>query len=102
MLNLIQHQDDVVSTVISRAVELDRRKLLFDLVEVAARLDADEKLAVTYRFPVNSANGQGEYETRQGALLDVAEEAKLLYVSYNDQIFWIKQDEVVSITPRDK
>ena len=72
-----------------------------DLTEVAARLDADEKLAVKYRFPVSSANGTVEYQTREGNVLDVAEESQRLYVSHNGDVIWIKADEVVSISTRD-
>jgi hypothetical protein len=72
-----------------------------DLAEVAARLDADEKLAVTYRFPVSSATGEVEYQTRQGNVLDVAEESQRLYVSHNGDVIWIKAEEVVSISKRD-
>lgn len=71
---------------------------MLDLNEVAARLDADEKLSLKYRFPVSLANGQVEYETREGKLLDVAEDARLLYVSCNGEVIWVKEDEVIDIT----
>lgn len=70
---------------------------MLDLAEIAASLDREEKFLVTYRLPVSSANGQVEYETRQGKLLDVAEEAGLLYVSHQGQVIWIKCDEVISV-----
>ena len=73
-----------------------------DLAEVAARLDADEKLTVTYRFPVSSAYGQVVYETRQAEVLDVAEEAQLVYVSHNGEVIWIKAEEVISISEQDE
>ena len=72
---------------------------MVDLSDVNARLDADEKLELKYRFPVRSANGEVEYETRKGELLDVAEEARLLYVSHEGEILWIKVEEAVEITP---
>ena len=71
---------------------------MVDLSDVAARLDSDEKLQVKYRFPVRSADGQVEYETRTGKLLDVAEEARLLYVSHEGEILWIREREVVEVT----
>lgn len=72
-----------------------------DLSEVAARLDADEKLSVKYKFPVSSGNGNVEYQTHEGNLLDVAEETQRLYVSHNGDVIWIKFDEVVEISMRD-
>jgi hypothetical protein len=71
--------------------------VLIDLSGVAARLDADEKFKLTYRFPVRSANGQVDYETREGRLLDVAEEAKLLYVSYEGDVIWVKVEEAIEL-----
>jgi hypothetical protein len=68
-----------------------------DLTEVAAKLDADEKLTVTYRFPVSSSNGEVEYQTRHGKLLDIAEEAQRLYVSHNSDVIWVNADEVISV-----
>jgi len=72
---------------------------LIDLFDVAAKLDADEKLKVSYRFPVRSADGEVEYETREGKLLDIAEDAKLLYVSHKGEVIWVKLEEVVSVAP---
>ncbi len=72
---------------------------MVNLSDVNARLDADENLELKYRFPVRSANGEVEYETRKGKLLDVAEEASLLYVSHEGEILWIKVEEAVEITP---
>ncbi len=74
---------------------------MVDLSDVAAKLDADEKLSVKYRFPVRSADGQVEHEVRTGRLLDVAEEAGLLYVSHQGEILWIKRAEVVEVTHDD-
>lgn len=70
---------------------------MLNLAEIAASLDREEKFMVTYRLPVSSADGQVGYETRQGKLLDVAEDAGLLYVSHQGQVIWIKTDEVVSV-----
>ena len=71
---------------------------MVDLSDVNTRLDADEKLELKYRFPVRSANGEVQYETRTGKLLDVAEEARLLYVSHEGEILWIKLEEAVEVT----
>ncbi len=70
---------------------------LVDLSELAARLDADDRIIVKYRFPVRSAGGNIEYEIRTDRLLDVAEEAKLLYVSHAGEVIWIKQEEVIEV-----
>lgn len=75
---------------------------MVDLSEVAARLDADEKLKLRYRFPVSSANGDVQYESREGKLLDVAEEARLLYVSHKGEVIWIKLEEVLGISEDDE
>lgn len=72
---------------------------MIDFSDIAAKLDADENLDLTYRFPIRSADGNVEYETRKGKLLDVAEDAKLLYVSYRGDVIWVKEDEVVEIAP---
>ena len=74
---------------------------MVDLSDVAARLDADERLTVKYRFRVRSASGQVEHKVRTGKLLDVAEEARLLYVSHEGEILWIKEREVVEVTQDD-
>jgi hypothetical protein len=74
---------------------------LIDLSNIAARLDADEKLMLTYRFPVRSADGDVIFEKRRGRLLDVAEEAGLLYVSQEGEVIWIKIEEVVEVNRAD-
>lgn len=72
---------------------------MVDISDVAARLDADEKLKLTYRFPVSDADGRVDYETREGQLLDVAQDANLLYVSHRGNVIWVKVDEAISVTP---
>ncbi len=71
---------------------------MINLSEVAAKLDADEALTLTYRFPIETADGGLTYETRKAKLLDVAEEAGLLYVSQGGKIIWVKIEEAVEIT----
>lgn len=70
---------------------------MINLTDIAARLDAEEQFIVTYSFPVRNSNGSTEYETRTGDLLDVAEDAGLLYVSHRGKVIWIKLDEVVEL-----
>ena len=70
-----------------------------DLFDIAARLDADEKLQLTYRFPVRSADGAVMHETRVGKLLDVAVESQRLYVNHDGQVVWVRLDEAVEVTP---
>ncbi len=72
---------------------------MVDIAVLANRLDADERLKLSYRFPVREAGGEVRYETREGRLLDIAEEAKLLYVSHNGDVIWVKLEEVVDILP---
>lgn len=68
-----------------------------DLSNVAARLDADEKLKLTYRFPVSSGDGTVKYEVRTAKLLDVAVESNLLYVNHEDEVIWVKLDEAIEV-----
>lgn len=70
-----------------------------DLSNVAARLDADERLKLTYRFPVSSGRGTVRYEVRTAKLLDVAVQSSLLYVNHDDEVIWIKLDEVIELQP---
>lgn len=72
---------------------------MVDLLDISARLDADEKLNLSYRFLVCAADGQVEYETRTGRLLDIAEEARLLYVSHQGEVIWVKLDEAIEVVP---
>lgn len=74
---------------------------MIDISDIAARLDADEKFKLTYRFPVRAKDGQVEYEKRQGRLLDVAVEAKLLYVSHNGDVIWVKLEEALELIADD-
>ena len=83
----------------SQAEHWGKEDEVVDLMDVAARLDADEKLRLEYRFPVRSAEGRVEYERRSGQLLDIAEEARLLYVSHEGEILWIKIEEAIEVTP---
>jgi hypothetical protein len=76
-----------------------RREPLIDLYDIAARLEAEEKLKLRYRFPVCSADGEVRYETREGKLLDVAEDAKLLYVSHGGEVLWVKLEEAIEAIP---
>jgi len=71
---------------------------LIDLYDIAARLEADEKFRLKYRFAVSSADGEVDYETREGKLLDVAEDANLLYVSHRGEVLWVKLQEVIELT----
>ncbi len=70
-----------------------------DLADVAARLDADEKLKLTYRIPVSTGNGAVKYEVRTAKLLDVAVDSNLLYVNHDDEVIWVKLDEAIEVVP---
>jgi hypothetical protein len=70
---------------------------LVNLDRIAERLDSDERFRLKYRFPVRAADGQVDFEVREGKLLDVAEEAKLLYVSHKGEVIWVKLEEAIEI-----
>lgn len=72
---------------------------MIDLSVIAARLDADEKLKLTYRLPISSGDGSVAYETRTARLLDISTECGLLYVRHNDEVIWVKAEEAVEIIP---
>lgn len=72
---------------------------MIDLSTVAARLDADERLKLTYRFPVSASNGTVRQEVRTAKLLDVALESNILYVNHEDEVIWVKLDEAIEIVP---
>jgi hypothetical protein len=72
---------------------------VLDIYDIAARLENDEHLEITYEVAVRSRDGQITRETRQCKLLDVAEESGLLYVSHKGKIIWVKLDEVLEINP---
>jgi hypothetical protein len=72
---------------------------LIDLSDIAARLDADEKLKLTYRFPVSSGSGSVIYETRTAKLLDVAEDCSLFYVRHEGEVIWVKVEEALEVLP---
>lgn len=71
---------------------------MLNLSEIAARLDADEKLKLKYRFPVSTGNGNVRYEIRTAKLLDVAVESNVLYVSHENEVIWIKLEEAIEVT----
>ena len=70
---------------------------MIDLSDIAARLDADEKLKLTYRFPVSSGSGNVTYETRTAKLLDIAEDSSLFYVRHEGEVIWVKIDEALEV-----
>ena len=72
---------------------------MIDLSDIAARLDADEKLKLTYRFPVSSGGGSFSYEIRTAPLLDVAPESNLLYVRYEGEVVWVNVEEALEVSP---
>ncbi len=72
---------------------------MLDLSDIAARLDADQKLKLTYRFPVSSGSGSVCYETRTARLLDVSEESNVLYVRHEDEVIWVKMEEAIEVLP---
>lgn len=72
---------------------------LIDLSDIAARLDADERLKLTYRFPVSKGGGAVTYETRTAKLLDVEADSDLLYVRHEGEVIWVKADEALEVMP---
>jgi len=75
---------------------------LIDLSEIAARLDAEERLKLTYRLPISSGSGAVRYETRTARLLDVAEDKNLLYVRHEGEVIWVKLEEALEVLPDDQ
>ncbi len=72
---------------------------LLDLSDIAARLDAEENLKLTYRFPVSSSSGDVKYETRTARLLDVAADENVLYVRHEGEVIWVKLNEAIEVLP---
>jgi len=48
-------------------------------------------------MPMRGEDGSIEMETREGRILDVAEDAKLIYVAQGDQVIWVKLEEAVEV-----
>lgn len=74
---------------------------MINISDIAARLDAEEKLILTYRVQSAASSEDGGYDVRKSVLLDVSEEAKLFYVKENDEIIWVKVEEAISVNPLD-
>lgn len=75
---------------------------MVDLADLVARLDSEEKLKVKYRFPKRSRDGKEvTWTERCGKLLDVEEEGRLLYVSQDSGVVWIKTDEAIEVLADD-
>lgn len=69
---------------------------MVDLLEIAARLDDDERLMLRYRMPVG-AGGKMQWVVRVDKLLDVAEERGLVYVERDGEPTWVTADEVIEV-----
>lgn len=74
---------------------------MVNLSDIAVRLDSNEELTLTYKYPVSTPDGQVEYQTRKGKLLDIAEDAKILYVSHESEVVWVKLDEAIDVSKAD-
>jgi len=74
-----------------------------DLVDVAQRLDAEEKLKLKYRYLVrHGAIGEHTEVVREDRLLDVEPEKDVFFVSFDDRdVIWIKADEAIDVLPDD-
>ncbi len=69
-----------------------------DLVDLARRLDQEERLQIKYLCPLRAVNGEGiKYEERVGELLDVSLEANTLFVRSNSEVIWIKPEEAIAL-----
>lgn len=75
---------------------------MINIADVAARLDAEEKLMLTYRVPAKSKIGDTNFDLRESVLLDVSEETKVFYVKEDDDVVWVKLEEAVSISSAGK
>jgi hypothetical protein len=72
-----------------------------DLVEIAERLDAEEKLKLKYRCFVKKKKVSTEV-VRVDRLLDVEPEQGVLFVSFDDRdVIWIKVQEAIEVMSDD-
>ncbi|MDO8683997.1 MAG: hypothetical protein Q7N50_11005 [Armatimonadota bacterium] len=72
-----------------------------DLVKIAERLDAEEKLKLKYRRFVSKGDEQTQ-AVRMDKLLDVEPEQGLLFVSFDDRdIIWVRVEEAIEALPDD-
>jgi hypothetical protein len=69
---------------------------MVNLLEIAARLDEDERLMLKYRMPVG-AEGQVQWVVRVDRLLDVAEERGIVYVERDGEPAWVAVDEALEV-----
>lgn len=75
---------------------------MVDLADIAARLDAEERLKVRYKLPERGSYGGGETRLeRVGKLLDVEEDSRRLFVSQENSVIWIKAEEAIEVLPDD-
>ena len=70
---------------------------MINIADVAAKLDAEEKLVLRYRVSGESTIGGSEYDIRESVLLDVSEEAGLFYVKEEGAVVWVKFEEAVCV-----
>ncbi|MFQ3548234.1 MAG: hypothetical protein SNJ70_00610 [Armatimonadota bacterium] len=70
---------------------------MIDLKKIATKLEDEEKLILKYKFPITDAKGNVVIEEREDRLLDVAEDAGILYVSHKNEVLWVKLDEVIEV-----
>lgn len=69
---------------------------MLELKEIAARLDNDERLRLTYRVHAIGRR-EIEWEVRTDRLLDVAEDTGVFYVDRSGVPVWVKLDEVIEV-----
>lgn len=73
-----------------------------DLVEIAERLDAEEKLKLKYRCVVKKKKNESAEVVRIDRLLDVEPEQGVLFVSFADRdVIWIRVQEALEVMPDD-
>ena len=69
---------------------------MVNLMEIAARLDENEKLMLKYRMPVGAGGGM-QWVVRVDRLLDVAEDRGLVYVERDGEPAWVAVDEALEV-----
>ena len=74
-----------------------------DLLSIAERLDAEEKLKLKYNCLVRAGSGQEHTQcVRIDKLLDVEPENDILFVSFDDRdVIWVRSEEAIEVLPDD-
>ena len=70
---------------------------MWDLYDIAERMEAGEKFIVKFNF--RSKKDPNKIETKMSKLLDVVESRNRIFVNDGKSIIWIELSEVLDIYP---